>query len=143
VDLAIESGDPLGTAAVIRPGTDLTLVAYGPTVSTALKVAQAAADEGHSIEVIDLRSISPMDTATVVASVNKTGRCVVVHEAAVFLGAGAELAAQVSEQCFFSLESPVLRVGGFHMPYPVSRLEHEYLPGIDRIMDAVDRALAV
>jgi 2-oxoisovalerate dehydrogenase E1 component beta subunit len=132
----------LNDAVVAREGTDLTLVAYGPTVPTALKVAAAAAAEGTSIEVVDLRAISPLDTATVVASVRKTGRCVVVHEAATYLGSGAEIAARVTEECFYSLQSPVLRVGGFHTPYPVAKLEHEYLPSLDRVLDAVDRAMA-
>lgn len=132
----------LNSAVVVREGTDLTLVAYGPTVPTALKAAAAAAAEGTSIEVVDLRNISPLDTETVVASVRRTGRCVVVHEAATFLGSGAEIAARVTEECFYALESPVLRVGGFHTPYPVAKLEHEYLPSLDRVLDAVDRAMA-
>jgi len=132
----------LNTAVVARPGTDLTLVAYGPTVATALKVAEAAASEGTSIEVVDLRSISPLDTDTVVESVRKTHRCVVVHEAPTFLGTGAEIAATVTERCFYDLEAPVLRVGGFHTPYPVAKIEHEYLPSLDRVLDAVDRSLA-
>lgn len=132
----------LNTAVVARTGTDLTLVAYGPTVATALKVAEAAASEGTSIEVVDLRSISPLDTDTVVESVRKTHRCVVVHEAPTFLGTGAEIAATVTERCFYDLEAPVLRVGGFHTPYPVAKIEHEYLPSLDRVLDAVDRSLA-
>ena len=143
VDLDHRPGAAQGTldrAVVVRPGTDLTLVAYGPTVHTALAVAQAAAEEGRRIEVIDLRSISPLDTATVVASVRRTGRCVVVHEAPTYFGAGAEVAARVTEECFYSLEAPVLRVGGFHTPYPVSKIEHDFLPGLDRVLDAVDRA---
>jgi 2-oxoisovalerate dehydrogenase E1 component beta subunit len=143
VDLDHRPGASQGTldrAVVVRPGSDLTLVAYGPTVHTALAVAQAAAEEGRSIEVIDLRTISPLDTATVVASVRRTGRCVVVHEAPTYFGAGAEVAARVTEECFYSLEAPVLRVGGFHTPYPVSKIEHDYLPGLDRVLDAVDRA---
>ncbi len=143
VDLDHRPGASQGTldrAVVVRPGTDLTLVAYGPTVHTALAVAQAAAEEGRSIEVIDLRSISPLDTATVIESVRRTGRCVVVHEAPTYFGAGAEVAARVTEECFYSLEAPVLRVGGFHTPYPVSKIEHDYLPGLDRVLDAVDRA---
>jgi 2-oxoisovalerate dehydrogenase E1 component beta subunit len=134
--------ETLNTAVVARAGTDLTLVAYGPTVATALKVAEAAASEGTSIEVVDLRSISPLDTDTVVESVRKTHRCVVVHEAPTFLGTGAEIAATVTERCFYDLEAPVLRVGGFHTPYPVAKIEHEYLPSLDRVLDAVDRSLA-
>jgi 2-oxoisovalerate dehydrogenase E1 component beta subunit len=141
VDLDGEPSLGLNKARVVRPGTDVTVVAYGPTVLTALKAAAAAQGEGTSIEVIDLRTISPIDTDTVVESVRKTGRCVVVHEAPVAFGAGAEVAARVTEECFFHLHSPVLRVGGFHTPYPVAKLEHEYLPSLDRILDAVDRAM--
>ncbi|MBU4335692.1 MAG: alpha-ketoacid dehydrogenase subunit beta [Actinobacteria bacterium] len=135
--------DPLGLdkARVVRPGTDVTVVAYGPTVATALKAADAAAAEGTSIEVVDLRAISPLDTATIAESVRRTGRCIVVHEAPVLYGVGAEVAARVTEECFYSLEAPVLRVGGFHMPYPVAKLEHEYLPSLDRVLDAVDRTM--
>ncbi|WP_402463105.1 alpha-ketoacid dehydrogenase subunit beta [Isoptericola aurantiacus] len=134
--------DPLGTARVARAGTDVTLVAYGPTVATALSAADALAAEGTSAEVVDLRSVSPLDVPTVAASVRRTGRCVVVHEAPTFLGAGGELAARVTEECFYSLEAPVLRVGGFHAPYPVAKIEHDYLPNVDRVCDAVDRVLA-
>ncbi len=137
-----EGATVLDRARVVRPGTDLTLVAYGPTVATALRAAAAAEQEGRSIEVVDLRSISPLDTATVVESVRRTGRCVVVHEAPTYLGSGAEVAARVTEECFYSLEAPVLRVGGFHTPYPVAKIEHDYLPSLDRVLDAVDRAFA-
>jgi pyruvate dehydrogenase E1 component beta subunit len=135
--------DPLGLdkARVVRPGTDVTVVAYGPTVATALKAADAAAADGTSIEVVDLRALSPLDTATIAESVRRTGRCIVVHEAPVLYGVGAEVAARVTEECFYSLEAPVLRVGGFHMPYPVAKLEHEYLPSLDRVLDAVDRTM--
>ncbi|HEY5846523.1 MAG TPA: transketolase C-terminal domain-containing protein, partial [Microlunatus sp.] len=104
--------------------------------------AAAGAEEGRDLEVIDLRSLSPLDLATVVESVRKTGRVITVHEAVVNLGLGAELAARISEHCFYSLEAPVLRVGGFDTPYPPSRVEDEYLPDLDRILDAVDRSLA-
>ncbi|RMI04736.1 alpha-ketoacid dehydrogenase subunit beta [Cellulomonas triticagri] len=140
--------DPLAAAStldgarVLRSGTDVTLVAHGPTVATALKVADAAASEGRSVEVVDLRTISPLDTTAVAESVRRTGRCVVVHEAPVLYGTGAEVAARITEECFYHLEAPVLRVGGFHTPYPVAKLEHEYLPGLDRVLDAVDRVLA-
>jgi 2-oxoisovalerate dehydrogenase E1 component beta subunit len=133
---------PLHAARVARPGTDLTLAAYGPMVKVCLDAAAAAEEEGKSIEVVDLRSMSPIDFDTVQRSVERTGRLVVVHEAPVFLGTGAEIAARVTERCFYHLEAPVLRVGGFHAPYPPSRLEDEYLPGLDRVLDAVDRALA-
>src|SRR5690606_14403059 len=137
-----EGATVLDRARVVRPGTDLTLVAYGPTVATALRAAAAAEQEGRSVEVVDLRSISPLDTATVVESVRRPGRCVVVHEAPTYLGSGAEVAARVTEECFYSLEAPVLRVGGFHTPYPVAKIEHDYLPSLDRVLDAVDRAFA-
>ncbi len=139
---ALEAPSTLDTARIVRPGTDVTLVAHGPTVATALKVAEAAAAEGRSIEVVDLRAISPLDTSTVAESVRRTGRCVVMHEAPVLYGTGAEVAARITEECFYHLEAPVLRVGGFHAPYPVAKLEHEYLPGLDRVLDAVDRVLA-
>jgi pyruvate dehydrogenase E1 component beta subunit len=143
LDAAVDAPHPaLDTAKVLRAGTDLTLVAYGPTVQTALKAAETAAAEGTSIEVVDLRTLSPLDTATVAASVSRTGRCVVVHEAPVLYGTGAEVAARITEECFFHLQAPVLRVGGFHMPYPVAKIEHDYLPGLDRVLDAVDRSLA-
>ena len=133
---------PLHRAQVVRQGSDVTIVAYGPMVATALDAASAAAEEGRELEVIDLRSLSPLDTATVIDSVHRTGRLVVVHEASVTLGLGAEIAARVQDKAFYSLESPVLRVGGFDTPYPASRLEEEWLPNIDRILDAVDRSLA-
>ena len=142
VELGETGGADLHRARVVRPGRDLTLVGYGPTVKTLLSAAQTAATEGHDLEVIDLRSISPMDVDTVAASVERTGRLVVAHEAHTFFGAGAELAARVTEQCFYRLQAPVLRVGGFHTPYPASVHEEEYLPGLDRVLDAVDRALA-
>ena len=129
-------------ARVVRPGSSVTVACYGPMVRTCLEAATAAAADGIEIEVVDLRSVSPLDTATVAASVRRTGRLVVVHEAPVFLGLGAELAARVTEECFYSLEAPVLRVGGYHTPYPPSRIEEEYLPDLDRVLDAVDRAMA-
>ncbi|WP_030752566.1 alpha-ketoacid dehydrogenase subunit beta [Streptomyces griseus] len=132
----------LHRARVAREGTDLTLLAYGPMVKTCLEAAAAAAEEGKSVEVVDLRSISPLDFDTVQTSVEKTGRLVVVHEAPVFFGSGAEIAARITERCFYHLEAPVLRVGGYHAPYPPARLEEEYLPGLDRVLDAVDRSLA-
>ncbi|MFE7133857.1 alpha-ketoacid dehydrogenase subunit beta [Streptomyces sp. NPDC057638] len=133
---------PLHTARVVRTGTDLTLAAYGPMVKVCTEAAEAAAEEGRSLEVVDLRSVSPIDFDTIQTSVEKTGRLVVVHEAPVFLGSGAEIAARITERCFYQLEAPVLRVGGFHAPYPPARVEEEYLPGLDRVLDAVDRSLA-
>lgn len=133
--------EPLFTSRVARRGTDLTVLAYGPTVKTAMAAAEAAATEGRSLEVIDLRTLSPLDMAPVYDSVRRTGRVVTVHEAHVNLGLGAELAARISEQCFYSLEAPVLRVGAFDTPYPASRIEEDYLPDLDRVLDAVDRSL--
>jgi 2-oxoisovalerate dehydrogenase E1 component beta subunit len=133
---------PLHQARTARQGTDLTLAAYGPMVKVCLEAAAAAEEEGRSLEVVDLRSLSPLDFDALQASVEKTGRLVVVHEAPVFLGTGAEIAARITERCFYHLQAPVLRVGGFHAPYPPARLEEEYLPGLDRVLDAVDRALA-
>ncbi len=129
-------------AAVVRGGTDCTLVAYGPMVKTCLQAAQAAEEEGKSLEVIDLRSLSPLDLDALTTSVEKTGRMVVVHEASTFLGLGAEIAASVTARSFYHLEAPVMRVGGYNLPYPPSRLEEEFLPDLDRVLDAVDRTLA-
>jgi pyruvate dehydrogenase E1 component beta subunit len=133
--------DPLFASRVVRHGSDVTVLAYGPTVKTALKAAEAASGEGRSIEVIDLRTLSPLDMAPVYASVQRTGRAIVVHEAHVNLGMGAELSSRITEECFYSLEAPVLRVGGFDTPYPASRIEEDYLPDLDRLLDAVDRSM--
>ncbi|WGW11962.1 alpha-ketoacid dehydrogenase subunit beta [Saxibacter everestensis] len=141
VDFQNSPGDK-HRAHIVRPGTDLTLAAYGPLVTTALSAAEAAQEEGKNIEVIDLRSLSPIDFETLAESVNRTGHLVIAHEAPTFVGLGAEIAARITERCFFSLEAPVLRVGGFHLPYPPSRLEEHYLPDLDRMLDAVDRSLA-
>src|SRR5699024_8366918 len=103
---------PFQGARVLQTGSDVTLAAYGPTVAIAQETAAVLAEEGHSAEVIDLRSVSPLDVDTVAASVEKTGRLVVIHEAPTFFGAGSELAASITERCFYSLEAPVLRVGG-------------------------------
>ena len=133
---------PLAAARVVQAGTHATVVAYGPMVRTCLDAAAAAAEEGRSIEVIDLRSLSPLDMPVLHDSVRKTGRCVVVHEAQRTLGVGAEIAARVTEECFYSLEAPVLRVTGYDTPYPPARVEEEYLPDLDRVLDGVDRVLA-
>jgi 2-oxoisovalerate dehydrogenase E1 component beta subunit len=140
--MTLDQALSMSAARVAREGTDVTVAAYGPMVKTAMEAATAAEEDGTSLEVVDLRSLSPLDMPTVRASVEKTGRLVVVHEAPVFGGLGAEVAARVQEQCFYSLEAPVMRVGGFDTPYPPSRLEEEYLPDLDRVLDAVDRSLA-
>ena len=134
--------DPLFASRVVRRGSDATLLAYGPMVKTCLSAAEAAESEGRSLEVIDLRTLSPLDMGPVYDSVRRTGRVVVAHEAHVNLGLGAELSARITEQCFYSLEAPVLRVGAFDTPYPASRVEEDFLPDLDRILDAVDRTFA-
>jgi 2-oxoisovalerate dehydrogenase E1 component beta subunit len=128
----------LDQARVARPGTDVTVLAYGPTVRVALDAATVAESEGKSLEVIDLRSLSPLDVDSMTASVRKTGRAVIVHEAPTFAGLGAEIAAAITEQCFSLLQAPIQRVGGWNTPYPPARTEEHYLPGIDRVLDAVD-----
>ena len=133
---------PLAAARVVQAGTHAYVVAYGPMVRTCVDAAAAAAEEGRSIEVIDLRSLSPLDMPVLHDSVRKTGRCVVVHEAQRTLGVGGEIAARVTEECFYSLEAPVLRVTGYDTPYPPARVEEEYLPDLDRVLDGVDRVLA-
>jgi pyruvate dehydrogenase E1 component beta subunit len=140
VDLpgALAAAPPMDQARVVASGTDVTVLAYGPMVRTCLESAAAAAQDGRSVEVINLRSLAPLDTETIFASVRRTGRCVVVHEAAVTGGLGAEIAAQITQECFYHLQAPVLRVGGYSTPYPPSRLEDYYLPDLDRVLDAVD-----
>ena len=133
------AGTNLDQAIVRRAGSEVTLIAYGGTLGTALEAADAAAEDGWSVEVIDLRSLSPFDDETVTASVRRTGRAIVVHEASRFCGYGAEVAARLSEQCFHYLEAPVLRVTGFDIPYPPPHLEEYHLPSVDRILDAIDR----
>ncbi|MHB1166295.1 MAG: alpha-ketoacid dehydrogenase subunit beta [Candidatus Nanopelagicales bacterium] len=144
VDEAIDALDP-GQAAdpwrarIVRRGSDVTVACYGPMVRTCLEAAAASA--GASIEVVDLQALSPLDMDTLAESVERTGRLVVVHEAAGSLGLGAEVAARITERCFFALEAPVLRVTGYDVPYPPSRVEEHFLPGLDRVLDAVDKAM--
>lgn len=133
---------PLHQARVAREGSQVTIAAYGPMVKVGLVAAEAGLDDGIDIEVVDLRSISPLDIATLEASVRKTGRLVIAHEASVFGGIGAEIAARITERCFYELEAPVLRAGSFSLPYPPSRYEEDFLPDLDRVLDAVDRSLA-
>ncbi|WP_323959243.1 alpha-ketoacid dehydrogenase subunit beta [Arthrobacter sp. JZ12] len=132
------TGSAVGRAVVARSGTDATLITYGPSVPTALAAAAAAAEEGRSLEVIDVRSIVPFDDETVTASVRKTGRAVVIAEAPGFASVASEIVARVQERCFHSLAAPVRRVTGFDVPYPAPKLEHWYLPSVDRILDTVD-----
>jgi pyruvate dehydrogenase E1 component beta subunit len=133
-----EPADPIGRAAVRRTGDDVTVITYGPLVATALNAAEMCS---ATMEVIDLRSLNPLDIDTIAASVRKTGRAVVMHEGARTLGFGAELAARISEECFYELEAPVLRATGFDTPYPPARLEKLWLPGVDRLLDCVDKAM--
>jgi 2-oxoisovalerate dehydrogenase E1 component beta subunit len=144
VDLAggVAAALSLNKARTLADGTDVTLIGYGPMVKTCAEAAIAASADGRSVEVIDLRSLSPLDTDTIFASVRRTGRCVVVHEATVTGGLGAEIAAQVTQECFYHLEAPVLRVGGYSTPYPPSKLEEYFLPDLDRVLDAVDRTFS-
>ena len=142
VDLDAPPSGELDRARVVRLGSEVTLIGYGPMVSTLLSAAKVLADEGHSAEVVDLRSIAPIDWATVETSARKTGRVIVAHEAPRTSGVGAELAARIQERCFYALEAPVLRVTGLDMPYPPSRVETDYVQSVDRVLETVDRALA-
>jgi pyruvate dehydrogenase E1 component beta subunit len=128
----------IGKAVIAREGTDATLIAYGPSVPTALAAAEAAAAEGRSLQVIDVRSLVPFDDETVTAAVRGTGRAVVIAEAPGFASVAAEIVARVQERCFHSLAAPVRRVTGFDIPYPAPKLEHHFLPSVDRILDVVD-----
>ncbi|MDQ4213350.1 alpha-ketoacid dehydrogenase subunit beta [Microbacterium capsulatum] len=141
LDTLLADTAPMGLAKVVREGTDATIITYGAMVRTALDAAEAAATEGRSLEVIDLRSLSPVDYSTVCASVRRTGRVVVVHEAAREAGLGAEVIASITEKCFTWLEAAPLRVTGHDIPYPPAKLEKFHLPDLDRILDAVDRVM--
>jgi pyruvate dehydrogenase E1 component beta subunit len=136
------SDTPLHASRVVRTGTDATLVGHGAMVATLLQAAEIAAEEGTSLEVIDLRSLSPVDYAPILASVQKTGRLVVAQEAPGHVSVGSEIAATIAERAFYSLQAPVLRVSGFDTPFPPAKLESAYLPDADRVLEAVDRALA-
>ncbi|CAL9411750.1 3-methyl-2-oxobutanoate dehydrogenase subunit beta [Actinosynnema sp. ALI-1.44] len=138
-EVSFDQSVPMDRALIRRPGKDVTLIAYGPMVATALEAAEAATEEGWDVEVVDLRSLAPFDDETVCASVRRTGRAVVVHEASGFGGYGAEVAARVTERCFHHLHAPVLRVTGWDIPYPPPKLEEHHLPNVDRILDAIAR----
>jgi 2-oxoisovalerate dehydrogenase E1 component beta subunit len=140
VDAPLAPLPELFQARVVKRGHDATLLCWGPMVRTCLDAAQA--DTDRDLEVIDARSLAPLDMPTIIESVGRTGRLIVVHEAPVVGGVGAEIAAEVTQECFYQLEAPVLRVGGFHAPYPPSRIEEIYLPDLDRILEAVDRCMA-
>ncbi|MEV0109809.1 alpha-ketoacid dehydrogenase subunit beta [Nocardia sp. NPDC050799] len=132
---------PLDKARITRPGRDVTLLSYAGMVGPCLAAADELAGEDIQAEVVDLRSIAPLDVATIAQSVRRTGRAVVVQEAPTFVSVGSEIAATVSEECFTFLEAPVARLGGYNLPYPPAKLEGEFLPGIDRIKDAVGRVV--
>ena len=136
------AGTPLHASRIVRPGTDVTVVGHGAMVSMLMDAAQLAAEEGTSIEVVDLRSLSPIDYGPLLESVRRTGRLVVAQEAPGSVSIGSEIAATVTEKAFYSLEAPVLRVSGYDTPFPPAKLEGAYLPDVDRILHAVDRALA-
>jgi pyruvate dehydrogenase E1 component beta subunit len=133
---------PLHASRVVRHGSDVTLVGHGAMVTTLLQAAAVAESEGTSCEVVDLRSLSPVDYGPIVDSVRSTGRMVYAQEAPGFTSLGSEVAATVTERCFYSLEAPVLRVSGFDVPFPPAKLEGVYLPDADRVLEAVDRSLA-
>jgi 2-oxoisovalerate dehydrogenase E1 component beta subunit len=138
----IEAETPTpGSARLLRPGTDCTLLTHGPSVAVALAAAEAAQSDGVSVAVLDLRSLAPLDMPAIVSAVQATGRAIVVHEASMTGGIGAELAARISQECFFSLEAPVLRVGAWDLPYPPSRTEKEFLPDVDRVLAALQESL--
>lgn len=141
VDIA-ERALPLHASRVVRRGTDVTLVGHGAMVTTLLQAAALAEGEGTSCEVIDIRSLAPIDYEPILESVRRTGRMVYAQEAPGNVSVGSEVAATVMERAFYALEAPVLRVSGFDVPFPPAKLEGQYLPDADRILEAVDRALA-
>ena len=132
---------PIGEAKVVRPGAQVTVLAWSAMVLTALEAAAKGAERGYDLEVIDLRTLVPFDEQTILASVEKTGRVVIVHEAPRTSGFGAELAATIAEKAMLKLQAPILRVTGFDTPFPYT-LEHEYLPDADRILDAVEKLVS-
>jgi pyruvate dehydrogenase E1 component beta subunit len=142
---SVDLDDPptsMHQAKVLREGTQVTLVSYGPMVVTALQAADLATTEGISLEVIDMRSLSPIDFPTILKSVTKTGRLVIASEASTSFSVASEVAAKIGELAFYNLEAPVLRVGSFDVPYPPAKLEELFLPDADRILEAVDRSLS-
>jgi pyruvate dehydrogenase E1 component beta subunit len=136
---ATEPVEPIGTAVVRRSGDAAVIITYGPGLDVCLEAADLALEQGRELTVLDLRTLVPFDDETVCAAVRRAGRAIVVHEATGFGGAGAEIAARVTERCFHYLEAPVLRVTGFDVPYPAPMLEHRHLPSVDRVLRAIDR----
>lgn len=136
VDTSLAS--EIGRAAVVREGTDVTLIAYGPSVQVALEAAEASAEDGRSVQVVNVLTLTPFDDETVMRAVRSTGRAVVISEAPGFVSVASEIQARVSEQCFEYLEAPVRKVSGFDTPFAPPKLEHWYLPDVDRVIDAID-----
>ena len=130
---------PIGKANVAREGNDVVIFAYGAMLHVALEAAELAAGKGINVEVVDLRSILPFDIETIMSSVKKTGRVVILHEACKTCGFGAEIAAQIAERSILDLKAPILRVAGFDVPFPYA-LEEEYMPNPDRVLNAIERA---
>jgi pyruvate dehydrogenase E1 component beta subunit len=141
-DLDDAGGAPMGAARIVRAGSDCTVVAYGAMVARVLSAAEQAAARGTQVEVIDLRSLAPLDMETLAASVRRTGRAVVVHEAPRTLGIGAEVVARLVEECFDHLEAPIVRVTRQDIPYPPATIERYYVPTSERIGAAIDRVVA-
>ncbi|PZF63905.1 alpha-ketoacid dehydrogenase subunit beta [Curtobacterium sp. MCBD17_013] len=141
VDL-VDGGVPMHTTRIARTGSDVTVVGHGAMVSTLLQAAEIAETEGTSLEVVDLRSLSPIDWEPLLESARRTGRVVIAQEASGFVSLGSEIAATIAERTFYTLQAPPLRVSGFDIPFPQSKLEHLHLPDADRVLEAVDRALA-
>ena len=141
IESSLDQAFEMHKAKVLVEGADCTLIGYGPTVATCLQAATFAAEDGIALEVIDLRSLAPIDMYTLINSVKKTGRAVIVHEAPGTGGVGGEIAARLNQECFYNLESPVLRVTGYDVPYPPSRIEDDYLPDAERILDAIEKAM--
>jgi pyruvate dehydrogenase E1 component beta subunit len=140
-DLGVDGGLPIGKARVVREGGDCTIVAYGAMVARSLQAAAKAAERGVECEVIDVRSLVPLDLDALATSVRKTGRAVTVHEAPMTAGFGAEIVARIVEDAFDYLEAPVLRVTGYDIPYPPATIESHYVPSVERVLAAVDRVV--
>jgi 2-oxoisovalerate dehydrogenase E1 component beta subunit len=140
-ELGENGGSPIGRARIVREGTDCTVVAYGAMVARSLQAAARGAEQGVDTEVIDVRTLVPLDLDALAESVRKTGRAVVVHEAPMTAGFGAEIVARIMEDAFDYLEAPVLRVTGYDTPYPPATIESHYVPSVERVLAAIDRVV--
>jgi pyruvate dehydrogenase E1 component beta subunit len=132
---------PFGKASMVREGEHVTLVAWSASVELCLRAADVLAADGVSAAVLDLRTLVPLDVETLCTQVAMTGRCVVVHEAPLSAGFGAEISATLMEEIFYDLDAPVARVGAFDVPFPAASLEDYYLPSVDRVVKAVKRTM--